>query len=79
MIEVTKGSLSYYCAVGGYLGKDLNDEVRLILCHDDIGEEEETTRVILGSNFFELHDFEGYVHIYPISRLVSLGYKAEEQ
>ena len=63
MIEVTKGLLSYYCAVGGYLGKDGNDEVRLILCHDDIGEKEETTEVILGNNFFELHDGEGYVSI----------------
>jgi hypothetical protein len=77
MIEVTDGLLSYYCAVSGYLGKEGNEEIRLILCKDKIGDEEEVVKVILGKDFFEVYDYNGYVDIYPISRLVSLNYKGD--
>lgn len=79
MIKVTKGSINYYGVVHGF-SQDANGlEYRLILCCDEIGDDKEQVKAVIGNNFFEIHSFDGYANIFPISALVSVSMELKEQ
>ena len=71
MVEITKGRINYYDVVHGFEPDSEGREHRLILCCDDIGDDREQVKAIIGNTLFEIHNFEGGINIYPISGLVS--------
>ena len=77
MYKVTKGTISYYCEVHGYVDIEGVPEIRLEIINEDVGEGSEVLKVVVHKDFFEVYNYEGYTSIYSIRSLVSVSHKLE--